>query len=134
MPKKPHLVEPDSFAVAREIADRFRCGEVVAIDLAGCKRELAMRLLDFSSGICYVTGGELRRTGQGRYLLLPTGRDFDSAEGPDNSPWDLDEDPDRSPLVPGGYRELAKKSKIFSMARSRVPVGRSSSLQALRTG
>ena len=102
MSKKPHLVKPDSFDDAQEIADRCRCGEVVAIDLVGCEYELARRLVDFSSGICYVTEGELRRRDLGRYLLLPPGRDFDSDEGPDNSPWDSAEDPDRSPLRPGG--------------------------------
>ena len=116
MPKKPHLVQPDSFDDVQEIADRFRCGEVVAIDLAGCKRELARRLLDFSSGICYVTDGELRRTGQRRYLLLPPGRDFDSDEGPDNSPWDLDEDPDRSPLGPGGPPPAASAAAELPVA------------------
>ena len=99
MPKKPHLVEPDSFNDSQEIADRFLGGEVVAIDLVGCEPEMARRLIDFSSGICYVTDGEMRRVGRGRYLLIP-GRDFDS-----------DEDPDRSPLGPGGRlspRQLAK--------------------------
>ena len=77
MPKKPHLVEPDSFNDSQEIGDRFRGGEVVAIDLAGCELELAKRLVDFSSGMCYATYGEIRRVGQGRYLLLPPGKDFD---------------------------------------------------------
>ena len=54
-----------------------RGGEVVAIDLAGCELELAKRLVDFSSGMCYATYGEIRRVGQGRYLLLPPGKDFD---------------------------------------------------------
>ena len=116
MSKKPHLVKPDSFDDAQEIADRFRCGEVVAIDLVGCEYELARRLVDFSSGICYVTEGELRRTDLGRYLLLPPGRDFDSDEGPDNSPWDSDEDPDRSPLGPGGPPPAASAAAELPVA------------------
>ncbi len=104
MPKKPHLVEPDSFNDAQEIADRFRCGEVVAIDFAGCEPELVRRLVDFGSGICYVTDGEMRRVGRGRYLLIP-GRDFDS-----------DEDPDRSPLGPGGPPFVASAAAALPVA------------------
>jgi hypothetical protein len=106
MSKKPHLVKADSFDDAQEIADRFRCGEVVAVELAGCEYELVRRLIDFSSGVCYAGGGALRKVGHRRYLLLPPGNVNDLDEGPDNSPWDPDEgpdeDPDRSPLGPGG--------------------------------
>ena len=104
MPKTPHLVKPDSFDDAQEIADRFRCGEVVEIDFAGCEPELVRRLVDFGSGICYVTDGEMRRVGRGRYLLIP-GRDFDS-----------DEDPDRSPLGPGGPPFTASAAAALPVA------------------
>jgi hypothetical protein len=96
----PHLVVPDSFDDAREIADRLGCGQVVVIEFVGSEPELERRLVDFSTGICYARDGEIRRVGQGRYLLLPSGRGFDP-----------DEDPDRSPLGPGGRlspRQLAK--------------------------
>ena len=94
----PHLVVPDSFDDAREIADRFGCGQVVAIEFVGSEPELERRLVDFSTGICYARDGEIRWVDQGRYLVLPSGRGFDPDEDPDNSPWD----PDRSPLGPSG--------------------------------
>ena len=93
-----HLVVPDSFDDAQEIADWLGCGQAVAIEFVGCEPELERRLVDFSTGVCQARDGEIRRMGQGRYLLLPSGRGFDPDEDPDNSPWD----PDRSPLGPSG--------------------------------
>jgi hypothetical protein len=111
MPKKPHLVEPDSFNDSQEIADRFLGGEVVAIDLVGCEPDMARRLIDFSSGICYAGDGEVRRVGKGRYLLLHSGTDFDSPS-----------DPDGPPFVGSGAAALAAWEWIFTDAVSTVEV------------
>jgi hypothetical protein len=67
-PKKPHLVESDERDDAREIADRFRCGEVVAIDLAGCERKLALFVFNLSLCLFYTwwfgpLGGDLMAAG-----------------------------------------------------------------------
>ena len=116
MSKKPHLVKPDCFNDVQEIADRFRCGEVVAVDLVGCEHELVRRVIDFFSGVCYTGGGALVRAGWHRYLLLPPGSDFDSDGGPDNSPWDPDEDPDRSPIGSGGPPPVASAAVELPVA------------------
>ena len=120
MPKKPQLVKPDCFNDVQEIADRFSNGEVVAVDLVDCEHELARRVIDFSSGVCYAGRGALVRAGWHRYMLLPPGSDFDSDRGPDNSPWDPDEgpdeDPDRSPLGPGGPPPVASAAVELPVA------------------
>ena len=108
----PHLVVPDSFDDAREIADRLGCGQVVAIEFGDCDPELERRLVDFSAGVCQARDGEIRRVGQGRYLLLPSGRGFDPDEDPDNSPWD----PDRSPLRPSGPPLASSTAAALSAA------------------
>ena len=41
------------------------------MDLAGVDRELARRLIDFASGICYALGGHMERVRPGGYLLTP---------------------------------------------------------------
>ena len=112
MPKKPHLVKPDCFNDVQEIADRFSNGEVVAVDLVGCEHELARRVIDFSSGVCYAGGGALVKAGHRRYLLLPPGNVNDPDGGPDNSPWD----PDRSPLGPGGTPPVASAAVELPVA------------------
>ena len=91
MPQPPHLVTPECFDDCQEIADRFRGGELVMIDVVGLEREEARRIIDFSSGVCYAGGGRLERIRELLYLLVPPGAEFDP-------PWD----PDRSPLRPGG--------------------------------
>ena len=111
MPKKPRLIEPDSFEYSQEIADRFLGGEVVAIDLVGCEPDMARRLIDFSSGICYAGDGEVRRVGKGRYVLLHSGTDFDSPS-----------DPDGPPFVGSGAAALAAWERIFTDAVSTVEV------------
>ena len=90
MPQPPHLVTPECFDDCQEIADRFRGGELVMIDVVGLEREEARRIVDFSSGTCYTGGGRLQRIREHLYLLVPPGAELDP-------PWA----PDRSPLGPG---------------------------------
>jgi cell division inhibitor SepF len=68
---RPAILEPESFDDAKEIADRFKNDQPVVMDLAGVDRELARRLIDFASGICYALGGHMERVRATGYLLTP---------------------------------------------------------------
>lgn len=68
---RPSVLEPESFDDAKEIADRFKAEQPVVMDLAGVDRDLARRLIDFASGICYALGGHMERVRPGGYLLTP---------------------------------------------------------------
>lgn len=68
---KPAIIAPDSFDHAKDIADRFKADQPVVMDLSQVDRELARRLIDFSSGICYALGGSMERVRPGGYLLIP---------------------------------------------------------------
>lgn len=68
---KPIVVGPESFDDAKDIADRFRSNQPVVMDLNGLDRELARRLIDFASGICYALSGHMERVRPGGYLLTP---------------------------------------------------------------
>ena len=46
-----HLVVPRSFNDAQQIADRFKEGVPVILNLQGSDQELAKRLIDFASGL-----------------------------------------------------------------------------------
>ncbi len=48
---KVHLVLPRSFNDAQQIADRFKEGVPVILNLQGSDQELAKRLIDFGSGL-----------------------------------------------------------------------------------
>lgn len=68
---KPAEISPSSFDDAKDLADRFKAEQPVVMDLSGLDRELARRLIDFSSGVCYALGGSMERIRPGGYLLIP---------------------------------------------------------------
>jgi cell division inhibitor SepF len=56
---KVHVASPSEFADAQEIADRFRTGQPVIVNLGNAYRELAHRMIDFCSGVTYALGGSM---------------------------------------------------------------------------
>lgn len=50
------------------------------MDLSDVDRELARRLIDFSSGMCYALGGNMERVTPGVYLLTPSGVEVSAEE------------------------------------------------------
>lgn len=69
---KPHTVAPASFADCQEIADRFKAGVPVIVNLQTVERELMRRIVDFISGLTYGLGGEMEKTADKVFLLTPT--------------------------------------------------------------
>ena len=69
---KPHVMSPSSFNEAQEVADRFKSNTPVIVNLQGADRDLARRLIDFASGLCYGLGGQMERVANQVYLLTPT--------------------------------------------------------------
>lgn len=76
---KPHIVAPRSFNQAQEVADKFKEGQPVILNLQSVDRDLARRLIDFSSGMCYALGGRVEKVAQQVFLLSPANVDV-SAE------------------------------------------------------
>jgi len=70
---KPRTVSPESFAEAKELADEFKHGIPVVLNLQGQDRELARRLIDFASGVCYCLDGTMEKIGPNVFLLTPDG-------------------------------------------------------------
>lgn len=70
---RPKTVSPASFAEARELADEFKYGVPVVLNLHGVERNLARRLIDFASGVCYCMDGTMEKIGSGVFLLTPDG-------------------------------------------------------------
>jgi cell division inhibitor SepF len=70
-PAKPYVVIPSSFKQAQEVADRFKDGQPVIINLQSADRELERRLIDFASGLCYGLGGKMDKVATHVYLLTP---------------------------------------------------------------
>lgn len=68
---KPQLVAPRSFNDAQEVADRFRGGAAVILNLQETDAELGRRLIDFCSGLCYGLRGQMQRVGDRVFLVIP---------------------------------------------------------------
>jgi cell division inhibitor SepF len=66
-----HLVVPHTFQDAQQIADKFKDGIPVILNLQGTDQELSKRLIDFTSGLTYALDGGMQRVADKVFLLTP---------------------------------------------------------------
>jgi len=69
---KPQIVIPADFNDAQQLGDRFKNSQPVIINLQGADLDLARRVIDFASGLCYGLGGQMERVASQVYLLTPS--------------------------------------------------------------
>ena len=69
---KPCVIGPTSFNDAQEVADKFKVNVPVILNLQGVERDLARRIIDFASGLCYGLDGQMERVATQVYLLTPS--------------------------------------------------------------
>ena len=68
---KVHLVLPRSFNDAQQIADKYKEGLPVILNLQTSDQELSKRLIDFASGLTYALNGGMQRVADKVFLLTP---------------------------------------------------------------
>jgi cell division inhibitor SepF len=66
-----HKSEPKRFNEAREVADRFKEGTAVIMNLQSTDDAIARRLVDFASGLVYGLDGKIELVANRVYLLTP---------------------------------------------------------------
>jgi cell division inhibitor SepF len=66
-----HLILPRSFNDAQQLADRFKDGGPVILNLQSADSELSKRLIDFASGLTYALDGGMQRIADKVFLLTP---------------------------------------------------------------
>jgi cell division inhibitor SepF len=66
-----HKSEPKRFNEAREVADRFKDGTAVIMNLQSTEDTIARRLVDFASGLVYGLDGKIEMIANRVYLLSP---------------------------------------------------------------
>jgi cell division inhibitor SepF len=66
-----HLILPRSFNDAQQIADKFKQGIPVILNLQSADTELSKRLIDFASGLTYALNGGMQRVADKVFLLTP---------------------------------------------------------------
>ncbi|HET8527982.1 MAG TPA: cell division protein SepF [Gaiellaceae bacterium] len=77
---KVHLVIPRSFNDAQQIADRFKDGVPVILNLQQSDQELSKRLIDFASGLTYALDGGMQRIADKVFLLTPRNVELSAEE------------------------------------------------------
>ena len=77
---KVYVAAPSEFADAQEIADRFRSGQPVIVNLGNAYRELAHRMIDFCSGVAYALGGSMDKVADKVFLMTPNNVEVSAEE------------------------------------------------------
>jgi cell division inhibitor SepF len=77
---KMHIVEPKSFTEAQSIADKFKQGTPVIMNMSTTSPDLAKRLLDFASGLTYGLDGGLQKVSERVFMLTPHNVDVSDAD------------------------------------------------------
>jgi cell division inhibitor SepF len=69
---KVHVVAPNRFADAQEIANRLMANQPVIVNLQNGDRDLQRRMIDFCSGVTYALAGGMERVADEVFLLTPS--------------------------------------------------------------
>ncbi|MRR12470.1 DUF552 domain-containing protein [bacterium] len=77
---KMHIVEPKSFSEAQAIADRFKQGTPVIMNMSLTAPDVAKRLIDFASGLTYGLDGGLQKVSDKVFMLTPANVDVSAGE------------------------------------------------------
>jgi cell division inhibitor SepF len=64
-------VRPTRFDHAQEVADNFKEGVPVIVNLQDVNKDLLRRIIDFCAGLTYGLDGSMDKVGNGMYLLTP---------------------------------------------------------------
>ena len=75
-----HLVIPKSFNDAQQVADKFREGMPVILNLQGTETQLVMRMIDFASGLTYALDGGMQRIAEKVFMLTPRNVELSAEE------------------------------------------------------
>jgi cell division inhibitor SepF len=64
-------MSPHAYADIKAVAESYRAGDVVSMDLAGLGSDDAKRMIDFASGLTFGLHGSIERVGGKVFLLTP---------------------------------------------------------------
>jgi len=76
---KMQIVEPRTYAEAQAIADKFKAGVPVIMNLTMTDPKIAAKLLDFASGLTYGLNGGLQKISDKVFMLTPANVDVSAA-------------------------------------------------------
>ncbi len=77
---KMQIVEPRAFSEAQAIADKFKVGVPVIMNLTMTDPDVARKMLDFASGLTYGLNGGLQKVSEKVFMLTPANVDVSDAQ------------------------------------------------------
>jgi cell division inhibitor SepF len=75
-----HFVTPRNFNDAQEVADQFKKGVPVILNLQTTGQDLSKRLIDFGSGLTYALDGGMQKIADKTFLLTPVNVEVSAEE------------------------------------------------------
>jgi cell division inhibitor SepF len=75
-----HLVIPKSFNDAQQVADKFKDGIPVILNMQGIETQLVVRMIDFASGLTYALEGGMQRIADKVFMLTPRNVELSAEE------------------------------------------------------
>ena len=69
----PVTIRPTSYEDAKDIADRFKEGNPVIINVQSTDPKTMRRIIDFASGVCYANNGTMEKMSNGVFMMKPFG-------------------------------------------------------------
>ena len=75
-----HIVEPKSYGEVQSIADKYKQGIPVIMNMTVTPPDVAKRILDFASGLTYGLGGGLEKISDRVFMLTPANVDVSAGD------------------------------------------------------
>ena len=65
------LAKPESFEEAKKIADNLNQKRTVVLNLESANRDIALRIIDFLTGVAYANDGSLKKVAKAIFIITP---------------------------------------------------------------
>ena len=65
------LAKPESFDEAKKIADNLNQKRTVVLNLEAANRDIALRIIDFLTGVAYANDGSLKKVAKAIFIITP---------------------------------------------------------------
>ena len=75
-----HIVEPKSYGEVQSIADKYKQGTPVIMNMTLTSPDVAKRVLDFAAGLTYGLGGGLEKISDRVFMLTPANVDVSAGD------------------------------------------------------
>lgn len=79
-PRQVHVVEPRRYDEVQDLADRFKSGVPIIVNMKMTDERSSAKILQFASGLAYGLNGRIQRVGDGVFLLTPFNMDVSADE------------------------------------------------------